>query len=53
MSDALIQLLSSGADAAIVFFAVILWRIDRRLLIVEEQMKSLWKQFSRVEETSE
>jgi len=44
----LIQFLSSGADAAMIFFAVILWKIDRRLLTVELQMKSMWKQFSRL-----
>ncbi len=49
MSDSFFQLLSSGADAAIIVFAFILWKIDRRLLTVELQMKSLWKQFSKVE----
>lgn len=51
MNDVL-QWLAGGADAAIIFFAVILWKIDRRLLTVELQMKSIWKQFaSRVKES--
>ena len=47
--DSLSGLLSSGADAAIIVFAFFLWKIDRRLLVVEEQMKSLWKQWARAE----
>jgi len=45
------QFLSSSADLAIIFFAVILWKIDRRLLVVEEQMKSLWRQFTKIEDS--
>jgi len=40
------DILSSGADVAMVAFAFFLWKIDRRLLAVELQMKSLWKQFT-------
>ena len=36
------DLLASGADVAIVAFAYFLWKIDRRLLVVENQIKSLW-----------
>ena len=42
------ELLSSGADVAIVAFAYFLWKIDRRLLVVENQIKSLWQRVHTV-----
>ena len=42
------DLLASGADVAIVAFAYFLWKIDRRLLVVENQMKNLWHQVQAV-----
>jgi len=33
------SLLSSSADVAMVLFAFFLWKVDRRLLIVEQQIK--------------
>lgn len=35
------ELLASGADAAIIVFAFLLWKLDRRLLMVELQIESL------------
>ena len=45
----LLQILSSSADIAIVAVAYFLWKMDRRLLTVELQMKSMWKQFGKKE----
>jgi len=39
------DILSGGADVAMVAFAFFLWKVDRRLLSVELQMKSMWKQY--------
>jgi len=41
------DILSSGADAAMILFAFLLWKMDRRLLTVELQMKSMWKQVTQ------
>lgn len=37
------DVLSGGADVAIMLFAFFLWKIDRRLLIVEQQIISIFK----------
>lgn len=35
------EFLASGADVAIIVFLYFLWKIDRRLLVVEMQIKTL------------
>ncbi len=37
------DVLSGGADVAIMMFAFFLWKIDRRLLIVEQQIITIFK----------
>ena len=44
------DVLSGGADVAIMLFAFFLWKIDRRLLIVEQQIITIFKRsFAREE----
>jgi len=45
--------LSSGADLAMIVFAVLLWKMDRRLLTVELGMKSMWKQFIKEDKVND
>jgi len=37
------DILSGGADVAIIIFAYFIWRLDRRLLTVELNMKTLFR----------
>jgi hypothetical protein len=43
------ELLASGADVAIVVFAYVLWRMDRRLLLVEVNLKAIWHKFKELD----
>lgn len=40
------QILSSGADAAMVIFAIVLWKVDRRLLVVEMNLQHIWRKIA-------
>lgn len=37
--EAFLQLLASGSDAATIALVVALWRLDRRLLIIETKIE--------------
>ncbi len=41
MEFSLLQLLDAGGNLAAMGLLFVMWRFDRRLLIVEEQLKSL------------
>ena len=45
------DLLAGGADVAIILFAFFLWKIDRRLLIVEQQIITIFKRPTDENET--
>ena len=47
------DLLSGGADVAIILFAFFLWKIDRRLLIVEQQIITIFKRSFTHEESDQ
>jgi len=47
------DLLSGGADVAIILFAYFLWKVDRRLLIVEEQIKTVFRKLNNGVSVSE
>ena len=38
------DILSSSADVVIIGFGYFLWKLDRRMLSVELQLKTLWRQ---------
>ena len=40
---ALQEFLSSGADVALIVFLYFVWRLDRRILVMEQQIKTLFK----------
>ena len=39
------ELLSSSADVALIIFLYFVWRLDRRILVMEERMKTIFKRF--------
>lgn len=41
MIDLVREVLSTGSDAAVIAFAYGFWRLDRRLVAIEQQMK-IW-----------
>ncbi len=41
MSLSIQDILASGADVAIIIFAYFLWKVERRLFVVETQIKQL------------
>lgn len=41
MMDSIIAALSAGGDASMIAFAFLVWRLDRRLLVLEVSMRQL------------
>jgi len=42
------ELLSSSADVALIIFLYFVWRLDRRMVVIEERMKTLFNRFEEM-----
>ena len=41
------EILSSSADVALIIFLYFVWRLDRRILVLEERIKTIFNKLER------